>query len=51
MKPHLLNFDAVSLGFFFKNMTIQLITIIMSLANTTMAAFATLLSEASGLTN
>ena len=39
------------LGFFFKNMTIQLITIIMSLAHTTMAAFATLLSEASGLTN
>tara|TARA_A100001035_G_scaffold269010_1_gene254561 strand:+ start:256 stop:813 length:558 start_codon:yes stop_codon:yes gene_type:complete len=39
------------LGFFFKNMTIQLITIILSLAHTTMAAFATLLSEASGLTN
>ena len=39
------------LGFFFKNMTLQLITIILSLAHTTMAAFATLLSEASGLTN
>ena len=39
------------LGFFFKNMTIQLITIILSLAHTTMAAFATLLSDASGLTN
>ena len=39
------------LGFFFKNMRIQLITIILSLAHTTMAAFATLLSEASGLTN
>ena len=39
------------LGFFFKNMTIQFITILLSLAHTTMAAFATLLSEASGLTN
>ena len=39
------------LGFFFKNMTIQFITILLSLAHTTMAAFATLLSDASGLTN
>tara|TARA_Y100000992_G_scaffold250178_1_gene182104 strand:- start:107 stop:262 length:156 start_codon:yes stop_codon:yes gene_type:complete len=39
------------LGFFFKNMTIQLITILLSLAHTTIGAFATLLSDASGLTN
>ena len=39
------------LGFFFKNMTIQFITILLSLAHTTIGAFATLLSDASGLTN
>ena len=39
------------LGFFFKNMTIQFFTILLSLAHTTIGAFATLLSDASGLTN
>ena len=38
------------LGYFFKNMKIQFITILLSLAHTAMAAFATLLSDVSGLT-
>ena len=38
------------LGYFFKNMKIQFIAILLSLAHTAMAAFATLLSDVSGLT-
>ena len=38
------------LGYFFKNMKIQFITISLSLCHTAIAAFATLLSDVSGLT-